>query len=506
MRRLMTVVGVVALGSLALAGCGKSRDLFSASGDLAAKAGASELTQQELAQLLNGGKAIRPTREAADFVTGVWVDYSLFAQAVAEGKVLTDSATIAAAMWPDISEIRGAHWHDTLVARRAKLGPKTADSLYNGDQVRLFQHILLRVPADASPTQKAAARKQAEGILAQAKGGADFSALAKKLSQDPGSAADSGYLPPAERGKWVTPFDSAGWLLKPGEVSGVVQTPFGFHIIRRPPLAAVRDRLLAFTQQSASGRLDSLYLDSLAIQYDLKVKDNAPELMRQAVGDPEAYRTSTKEIATFKRGGLTAAEFLRWVKALPPQYAQQVKAAPDDQLKQFARIISQNVLLMRQADSAKVHLTPTEWQMMSAAFKAQIDTLRTEMGLGFDVTDSTVSEGDRLKVADVKVSQYFDKLLKGTMRLRPLPATLASVLRDRMPYRIYPKGIDKATELAQQQKAHADSLRADSLQQQGQSAPKPGAVPGAVQPAPGPAPTAPAAPAPNAPADSSQRR
>lgn len=107
------------------------------------------------------------------------------------------------------------------------------------------RHILIRndVPE---------ARKKAEDLLAQLKAGADFAALAKTHSGDPGSAANGGDLGFFPAGRMVKPFEDALAALKQtGELSDVVQSPFGFHIIklegRRPagvrPYAEVSEEL-----------------------------------------------------------------------------------------------------------------------------------------------------------------------------------------------------------------------------------------------------------------------
>ena len=93
----------------------------------------------------------------------------------------------------------------------------------------------------SQPARDEARRKAQATVLARLRAGADFGALALTESQDLGSARDSGYLPPSPRGKFVTAFDSAAWALPPGGLSGIVETPFGYHIIRRPGPEAVRD-------------------------------------------------------------------------------------------------------------------------------------------------------------------------------------------------------------------------------------------------------------------------
>jgi PPIC-type peptidyl-prolyl cis-trans isomerase-like protein len=491
--RRSAFVPVVVLAA-GLAACGSFRDLFSAHADVAAEAGGQRLSPERLGQIMSSGKGVRPSREAANFVSNVWVDYTLFGQAVADGKLPLDSASIAKAVWPELAELRGSHWHDTLMARRSKIGPHDADSVYNGNQVRVLQHILFRVAPNAVPEVRNVARKRAEGTLARVKGGADFGAVAAKVSEDPGSKADKGFLPPSPKGRFVPAFDSAGWSLAPGAVSGVVETPFGYHIIKRPPEAAVRDRLTAYLVQSAGSRLDSIYMDSLAIKADIKVAKGAAAAMRAVSLNPEEARRSKKELTTFKGGELTVAEFIRWIQALPPQYANQLRQADDSMLTQFAKVLSQNVLLLRQADSAKIQVTPEEWQSMAANYRSQLDTLRVEMGLGLDTAalwDSTVAKADRKKVAAVKVENYFDGLVSGKSRLRPLPSALASVLRDRYDYKIYDSGLKRAVELAVADRKKADTTKANAATEAAglKPAPGPAPIPGppagkAPQPAP----------------------
>jgi len=92
-------------------------------------------------------------------------------------------------------------------------------------------HILIKVAPKASAEERAARRKLAEKVLDEAKAGKDFAELARKYSDDPGSAAKGGELGYFPRGAMVKPFEQAAFSLKPGELSGIVETPFGFHII-----------------------------------------------------------------------------------------------------------------------------------------------------------------------------------------------------------------------------------------------------------------------------------
>jgi len=93
-------------------------------------------------------------------------------------------------------------------------------------------HILLRVDSDADEATVQKRRKLAEDLLKQLKAGADFAQLAKRYSDDQGTANEGGDLGTFPRGVMVGEFEKAAFALRPGQLSDVVRTPFGFHIIR----------------------------------------------------------------------------------------------------------------------------------------------------------------------------------------------------------------------------------------------------------------------------------
>ena len=93
------------------------------------------------------------------------------------------------------------------------------------------QHILLQLGAGANDEAKQKARKEMQAILEQARTGADFAQLARQYSQDASAAngGDLGYFP---KGRMVKPFEDAAFELNDGEISDIVETQFGFHIIK----------------------------------------------------------------------------------------------------------------------------------------------------------------------------------------------------------------------------------------------------------------------------------
>src|SRR5258706_3772117 len=142
MRRLSLVL--LALTSLTLFGCDALRDAFSPRADVVARANDQTLTVDRLAGWAGESKQVALDPLTLTRVSRYWVEYTLFAEALADGKNLRDSATAAAAMWPVVSRLKWQRFHDRIVTGH-DLTPQQLDSAYQSGPYRVFQHILFRV-------------------------------------------------------------------------------------------------------------------------------------------------------------------------------------------------------------------------------------------------------------------------------------------------------------------------------------------------------------------------
>lgn len=146
-------------------------------------------------------------------------------------KDMLNQATIRIVLDRVLSELQLARMDEKVKVNDQALTDR-ALSLYKANPARFerptevrIRHILL---ANGTGT-----REQAEQLLTQLKNGADFEKLAREKSNDPGSAAKGGDLGFFTVGRMVKPFEDAAFALKkPGELSGVVESQFGFHILQ----------------------------------------------------------------------------------------------------------------------------------------------------------------------------------------------------------------------------------------------------------------------------------
>lgn len=157
--------------------------------------------------------------------------------------VVTDDAAVNAyyaqnqALWTSpesvrlqYAELRADQVAATVTVTEADLQDLYAQNreIYVTPERRRSRHIL--IPIDGG--NEAAARKQADTVLAEVKGGKDFAALAQQYSKDAGSASQGGDLGWSDKSAFVGPFAEALFGMKEGETSELVKTEFGFHIIR----------------------------------------------------------------------------------------------------------------------------------------------------------------------------------------------------------------------------------------------------------------------------------
>jgi peptidyl-prolyl cis-trans isomerase D len=141
------------------------------------------------------------------------------------------------------------------------------------DEVKV-RHILIKVPAGADAKTDAAAKQKAEDLLKQIKGGADFAALAKANSDDPGSKEQGGELGMIQRGVTVPAFEKAAFDLQPGKTSDVIKTQFGYHILQveekqtahLKPLEEVKAQIVATLTRQQEAEQQAAFAQQLAAE------------------------------------------------------------------------------------------------------------------------------------------------------------------------------------------------------------------------------------------------
>jgi parvulin-like peptidyl-prolyl isomerase len=149
------------------------------------------------------------------------------------------------------------------------------------------RHILIRATPQDSDMAKAEARQKAQAALDRAKKGEPFEKIAKEMSQDPGSASQGGDLGWFAQGQMVPTFDAVVFSLKPGQLSDVVQTDYGYHVIKLEgtrmgtgtPYDQVKEQIRDHLAQQETQEYFRKQLDSLKAKAKVKIESPSPAVL-----------------------------------------------------------------------------------------------------------------------------------------------------------------------------------------------------------------------------------
>ena len=357
MKKWMTVL--VVAGALAGAACDSLGQAMGSHQDVVARAAGHELTVDEAAGLLASNPRLPATPEVAGIVADLWVDYVLLATAARADSTLSN-VELGVLLQPQFDQrllidlrnqvinVDTAVTDEELMAEFQREQP--------GVEVRA-RHILLRIPADPTAAQRDSVRNLAAQLRDRARGGADFGAMAREYSADAASAAQNGDLGFFGRGAMVAPFEEAAFALQPGEVSDVVESPFGLHIIkleerRMPDFEQIRDQ---FRQQVMMTRLqaaESTFVAGITGPLGVQVEEGAAEVLRELARNPGrelGRRAENRALVSWQGGELTAGEALDVVRFFQRQQRDALQNAEPELISNLLQRLADNEILVSEA-------------------------------------------------------------------------------------------------------------------------------------------------------------
>jgi len=191
------------------------------------------------------------------------------------------------------------------------------------------RHLIVLSERYESDAARAEARAKAERALERIRSGEPFPSVAAEVSEEPGAEGREGLLDPGREGAWVPEFWNAASALDPGEISGVVETQYGFHVLRLEDrdtvsFEAMRPSVVLEVAELAGAPLD---LAGLALPGDLTVDDEAVALLRRARTAPSGAEAAggaggtepadSTVVARWSGGRLTLGAWRRDLAALP---------------------------------------------------------------------------------------------------------------------------------------------------------------------------------------------
>ncbi len=451
-----------AVACVTVAGCQGLKDALNAHSDTVARAGSQELSVQRLGDLL--GKTplqVQPTKENAAIIAGLWTDYHLLGLAAAKGDSLNSPKELADAAQTYTMNMVLRHFQEHIDSTLS--GPPPTEAGYDSGAAGVLdaRHILFQFPPAATPAQQDSVRKKAQGVLAQVND-KNFADMAKKYSSD-GSASQGGNLGVFPRLEMVPEFGDAVVALKPGQISGLVQTKFGYHIIQRLTYAQAKAEYDAEFSRIAAGKAESAYVAQLDSTSNIQVMSGAPQTAKLAAADPGAHRKDNAVLASFKGGNLTVARYLTWLDGMPPQQniSQQIQQAPDSLIQIFLRSLTGQEVMLQRADSLHITLTAAEKAAMDNGYLQWVTGGWKAIGVDpHDLADSAKSESARETLAATRVDSLIGAIMNGSVRPISVPTPLKLALENKYSWSLNQNALDRAVEIARKLRTTADSSKA----------------------------------------------
>jgi peptidyl-prolyl cis-trans isomerase D len=343
---------------------------------------------------------------------------------------------------------------------------ENVDQFTTPEQVHA-EHILLKTEGK----DDAAVKKQAEQILAQAKGGANFEDLAKKYSEDDASKAKGGDLDYFGRGQMVKEFDEAAFAAKPGDIVGPVKTQFGYHIIKvldhrqaqTKPLSEVRSQIedqLKFEQAQDQAEKESTAIagqlktpsdfDSVAQQHGLTVHESGFFQQDEPIAGIGLAPNVSQQAFAMKIGDVSDAIRTPQGYAFLTVLAKQDSYVP--KLEEVKAKVRDAVLKEKAVDAARQKAAEVDAAMKSGDFE------KAAKAAGLEVkTTDFITRG--AQVTDIGQSPAVDaaafSLPKDGISDPIVTGTGAAII----------KVVDKQTPSASDFAAQKESLRSEILNQ-----------------------------------------
>lgn len=479
MRKLVATLALIS-GAVTFTACDSFGQAMGSHTNIIARAGGNELSVDTTVKLLTPYPQIPAKAEVIDAIANLWIDYTLLATAALEDSTLKN-IDLSAELTPYFNQQMVFKLRDKVIKVDTMLTDAQLKALFDKEQPGVevhARHILLQLPPDATPRQRDSVNTLAKSLRDQARGGADFIALAKKYSQEPGADKSGGDLGYFTFEKMVAPFSKAAFAMKPGEISDVVETTFGLHIIKVedrkvPKYEDSKDQFRQASIAKLYQDAEKGYLDKLMADKKMAVQDGSVDVARDLAKKPEqriARRAASRALVKYDGGELTAKEYVAIMRSRQAEQRAQVADATDDDLKEWLKMLARDEVLIERAKAEGITTSKAEADSLGA----QAHTALIQMSKATGLNPIAVASGEDKKVAINKaVMAYLDKVLKGEMQVVRL-GTIGYALREKYEAEVFGTAVpDAVTKLEAKRPAAPAMPPGMQMPQQQAPAPQP---------------------------------
>jgi peptidyl-prolyl cis-trans isomerase C len=326
--------------------------------------------------------------ESVRSLAELWVDYTALALGLGEDPFLAE-LDLSPVREQQVRQRRILALRDRVIQVDTSFTEEELRARFTQDDPTLevrARHILLRTSPEATAAERDTVRAVIETLRSRILGGESFEQLAIAYSVD-ATAADGGDLGFFTRGQMVPAFEEAAFSLEPGEVSEVVETEFGFHIIRvedqrRTDFESVRDGYREALKNQVRAEVEGAYIAELEDSAGVVIADSAAAVAQAVAENPwRPVEDRGVLLAEWEGGEFTAGELSDYLLAQAREVLEEFRATAGGGWDAVIRNFARQELLLAEADRLEIGFDEAEWDLSDPVIREQATTNAQTMGL-----------------------------------------------------------------------------------------------------------------------------
>lgn len=419
MRRLLSLLGLLLVSAPAGA-CGGPPDPGE---EPVARVGDDTLTVRRLAELLVLAQPMPLETLEVEKLVRHWLEVTALGNRLASGDSLLSRATVERATRFDAQ--------DELFSRyraregRAELTDAQVDSVFEAGELLLLGHFFRAagegIPVDQRRAQLQAVQQMREILLRT--GALDE---ANRLNQDPFARQNGGLILVAP-GELPSRVEQVARALEPGQLSEVLASEAGFHVLLRPRLRDVREIYAEQVRDRLDAADESAQLEGLYEGADVTVEPGAVVAVRRAARTPLQALSDQQVLARWSGGSVTTADVAETLMLLPLEGQRALGRARDAELRGYLQQVVLRRILEDRAAGQGILLPDSVRDRIATDYRSRLETIRSDAELG--AGEVAAMDGEELhREIDRRVERYFDAIVSRRAELEPVPPLLAAEL------------------------------------------------------------------------------
>ena len=392
-----------------------------------ARVGPYTLTVDAAVDLLADEERLAADAGVVESLARLWMDYVLLAEAAARDTTFGE-LDFRPLVMQQVDQMMVLQLRDSVIQVDTFVTDDELRARYDEEAPQMevrARHIMLQLPAGATRAQQDSVRSALADVRERLLAGESFEELAGRLSHDRGTAPAGGDLGYFQRGDMVAPFEEAAFSLEPGEISEVVRTPMGFHLIRVDDQRVrgfdeVATQFRASVQDRLVQEAESLFVAGLVERTEPRMVEGAPDIVREVALNPGARvssRAARRPLVEWETGAVRLADVRQILQIESPALRSQMANGSDQEVEDFLQSLARRDLLVREAEAAG--LRPARDSVEALVDDAREQLRRAARRLGLLHPDR--APGERLEVAVTRAAhEALTDNLSGATQVLPL--------------------------------------------------------------------------------------